>query len=170
MPLSNCVKFSYALRSGGFRSISASKSRRLNKVALHSLQSLISTSIKPVVPFSAGTLDTTRVSTNTTIRPKILTRCNAQRYFRRTSRHRITTNNSPASPAVVSPKRVAGKVLLAKGTPENARIILPADDCLLNSFTLIVLPRNRPKLAGTRLNLFQRKTGQHLSKPCQAFL
>jgi len=153
MPLSNCVKFSYALRSGGFRSISASKSRRLNKVALHSLQSLISTSIKPVVPFSAGTLDTTRVSTNTTIRPKILTRCNAQRYFRRTSRHRITTNNSPASPAVVSPKSISGKVLLTKRTPGNARIVLPADDRLLKGLALIVLPRNRPELVPSRLDL-----------------
>lgn len=66
MPLSNCVRFSYALKSGGFRIKSASKSRRSNKIALHSLQSLISTFIKPVVPdFSAVVFDTTTISITT---------------------------------------------------------------------------------------------------------
>jgi hypothetical protein len=46
MPLSNCIRFSYALTSAGFRETSAWKSRRLNNVALQSLHSLTSTLIK----------------------------------------------------------------------------------------------------------------------------
>lgn len=52
MPLSNCTKLLYARTSGGVRMTSASKSRLLNRVVLHSLQSLTSTLTLPILDFS----------------------------------------------------------------------------------------------------------------------
>lgn len=52
IPLSNCTKLLYARTSGGFRMTSASKSRLLKRVVLHSLQSLTSTLTLPVFDFS----------------------------------------------------------------------------------------------------------------------
>lgn len=53
IPRSNWIRLSYDLTSGGLLVISASKSRRSNSVALHSLQSRTSTLSRfPFVPFS----------------------------------------------------------------------------------------------------------------------
>ena len=52
IPRSNCTRFSYALTSGACFVFSSSKSRRLNKVDLHSLHSLTSMSTLVGTDFS----------------------------------------------------------------------------------------------------------------------
>jgi hypothetical protein len=43
---------------------------------------------------------------------------------------------------MMSPERVPREVLLAKRTPGDAGIVLPADNSLLDSFSLVTLPGN----------------------------
>lgn len=157
MPRSNCVRFSYTLRSGVFLVASASKSRRSNSVALHSEQSRTSTLIILAIDFSAGGFDTATVS-NVHSAAGLHTRSNAQGNIAGTPCHRVTTYNPPASSAMVPPERVTAKLLLAKWALQNAGVILPADNSLLESFPLIALP-HRPPLACTGLDLFYRQRG-----------
>jgi len=135
--------------------MSAWKSRRSNNVALHSLQSLISTLIKfAVVDFSEA-FETLGISSYD-VGFKKLTRRDAQSHIAGTASVRITTDNPPASPAVMSPKGVAREVLLTEGTSKNARIVLPTDNCLFQSLSLIILPCHREQLGCTGMYLIGR--------------
>jgi hypothetical protein len=57
---------------------------------------------------------------------------------------RVPTNNSATSSAVMPSERVIWEILLTEGTAQNAPIILPADDRLLNLSALISLPSQGP--------------------------
>lgn len=87
---------------------------------------------------------------------KKLTRRDAQSHIAGTASVRITTDNPPASPAVMSPKGVAREVLLTEGTSRNARIVLPTDNCLFQSLSLIILPCHREQLGCTGMYLIGR--------------
>lgn len=168
MPLSNCVRFSYTLISGVFFMMSASKSRRSNSVALHSLQSLISTLIV-LADFSAGGFDTAKVSSVNIRVIGIHTRINAQWDIAGTPCYRVTAYNPPASSTMVSSERVTAKLLLTKRTLGHAGVILPGDNCLLDSLPLIALPGHRPPFVCIGLDLFQRQGSQQLGESGQPF-
>lgn len=61
---------------------------------------------------------------------------------------------------MVSPKRVTGEILLAEGTSQDARVVLPADNGLFEGFSLIILPRDGPELVCAGLNLLRWQARQ----------